>query len=90
MSKRRNLKKEIHEKLNDEVLRDALGRFAEEYPVAREKALENIEDVETLRESLKSMKRDSVERISELADRFEEEAIRHGVRVFRAKDGGGY
>ena len=87
MSKRRNLKKEIHEKLNDEVLRDALGRFAEEYPVAREKALENIEDVETLRESLKSMKRDSVERISELADRFEEEAIRHGVRVFRAKTG---
>ncbi|MBW2596041.1 MAG: lactate utilization protein, partial [Deltaproteobacteria bacterium] len=87
MSKRRNLKREIKEKLNDDVLRDALGRFSEVYPAAREKALENIEDVEALREGLKSMKRDSVERIEELADRFEEEATRRGVKVFRAKTG---
>jgi len=87
MSKRRNLKREIKEKLNDDVLRDALGCFAEEYPAARERALENIEDVDALRESLKSMKRDSVERIEELADRFEEEATRRGIKVFRAKTG---
>jgi len=87
MSKRRNLKREIKEKLNDDVLRSALGRFAEEYPPARERALENVEDVDALRESLKSMKRGSVERIEELADRFEKEATKRGVKVFRAKTG---
>jgi L-lactate utilization protein LutB len=48
-AKKRNIRKEIKEKLNDAVLRGALGRFAREYPAAREKALENIEDVEALR-----------------------------------------
>jgi L-lactate dehydrogenase complex protein LldF len=84
---RRNLKREIKEKLNDDVLRDALGRFAEVYPAAREKALENIEDVDALREKLKLMKLDAVGRIEELADRFENEATRRGVRVFRATTG---
>ncbi len=87
MSKRRNLKREIKEKLNDDVLRNALGRFAEEYPAAREKALENVEDVDALRESLKAMKLNAVGRIEELADRFEEEATKRGVKVFRAKTG---
>ena len=87
MSNRRNLKREIHEKLNDDVLRDALGRFAEVYPAAREKALEGIADVEGLRRRLRDMKRDAVGRIDELADRFEEEARRRGVTVFRAKTG---
>lgn len=87
MSKRRNLKREIKEKLNDDVLRGALGRFAEEYPAARERALENVEDVGALRESLKSMKLGAVGRIEELADRFEEEATKRGVKVFRAKTG---
>ena len=30
----RNLRKEISEKLKDETLRDALGRFSEAYPIA--------------------------------------------------------
>jgi len=34
----RNIKKEISEKLRDDVLRGALGRFAEAYPIARAKA----------------------------------------------------
>ncbi len=87
MSRRRNLKREIREKLNDDVLRGALGSFAEDYPAAREKALESIRNVDALRESLKSMKRDAVERIKELADRFEQEATSRGIRVFRAKTG---
>ncbi|HOO91269.1 MAG TPA: LUD domain-containing protein, partial [Syntrophales bacterium] len=87
MARRRNLKREIHAKLNDEVLRDALGRFAEAYPLARAKALENVEDVEALRENLKVMKLHAVEHIEEIADRFEEEATRRGVTVFRAETG---
>jgi len=87
MSKRRNLKKEVREKLNDDVLRDALGRFAEVYPAARAKALENIEDLDALRASLRDMKRDAVGRIDELADTFEAEATKRGVTVFRAKTG---
>ena len=87
MSKRRNLKKEVREKLNDDVLRDALGRFAEVYPAARAKALENIEDVDALRASLRDMKRDAVARIDELADKFEAETTKRGITVFRAKTG---
>ncbi len=86
-ARKRNIKKEIDEKLNDNILRDALKRFAKEYPVAREKALENIEDVDALRESLRDMKRETVAHIEEVADTFEAEAIKKGIKVFRAADG---
>jgi L-lactate dehydrogenase complex protein LldF len=83
----RNLRKEISEKLKDETLRGALGRFAEVYPEARAKAYENAGDIEVLRDTLRQMKIDTVERIEEVADRFESEATKRGVKVFRAKTG---
>lgn len=83
----RDLRKEIEAKLKDEVLRRALGRFAEVYPGAREKAFENVEDVDALREQFKNMKIRSVEHIEELADQFECEATKRGAKFFRAKDG---
>lgn len=83
----RNLRKEISEKLKDETLRAALGRFSEVYPGARLKAYENAGDIEALRESLRQMKIDTVERIEEMADRFEAEATKRGAKVFRAKTG---
>ncbi|HWR37864.1 MAG TPA: LUD domain-containing protein [Patescibacteria group bacterium] len=83
----RNIKKEIHEKLDDEVLRGALARFAEAYPISRAKAYENVEDVEALREQVRQMKMGAVARIHELADQFESEAVKRGAKVFRAKDG---
>ncbi|MCX5837273.1 MAG: LUD domain-containing protein, partial [Deltaproteobacteria bacterium] len=83
----RNLRKEISEKLKDETLRDALGRFSEAYPIARAKAYENAGDIETLRDALRQMKIDTVARIEEVADRFEAEATKRGVKVFRAKTG---
>jgi len=86
-AKKRNIKKEIQEKLDDEVLRGALTRFAREYPLAREKALANVEDVEALRESLRDIKRDTVAHIEEVADTFEAEAVKRGVKVFRAANG---
>ncbi|MBN1830225.1 MAG: LUD domain-containing protein [Deltaproteobacteria bacterium] len=87
MAKKRNLRKEINEKLHDEVLRGALGRFAEAYPIARAKALENVEDVEALRDQLKETKRYAVDHIEEIADRFEIEAVKRGAKVFRAATG---
>ena len=86
-TKDRNLKKEISEKLKDETLRGALGRFSEVYPAARAKAYENAGDIETLRDALRKMKIDTVGRIEEVADRFEAEAAKRGVKVFRAKTG---
>ena len=83
----RNLRKEISEKLKDETLRGALGRFSEVYPGARLKAYENAGDIETLREAVRQMKIDTVARIEEVADRFEAEATKRGVKVFRAKTG---
>jgi len=83
----RNLREEISEKLRDETLRDALGRFSEAYPIARAKAYENAGEIETLRDALRQMKIDTVARLEEVADRFEAEATKRGVKVFRAKDG---
>ncbi len=83
----RNIRKEIHEKLQDEALRANLGRFAEVYPSVRAAALENAGDVEALREAIKQMKVDTVDRIEAVADAFEAAATRRGAKVFRAADG---
>jgi L-lactate dehydrogenase complex protein LldF len=83
----RNLREEISEKLKDETLRGALGRFAEVYPEARAKAYENAGDIETLRDTVRQMKIATVAQIEEMADRFETEATKRGVKVFRAKTG---
>ncbi len=83
----RNIKQEIDEKLKDEVLRGALGRFAEAYPIARAKAYENVADVDALREQVRQMKLGAVANIETLADKFAAEAAKRGAKVFRAKDG---
>jgi len=87
MTAKRNLRREINEKLQDDVLRGALGLFAEVYPAARERALGNVEDVEALRDQIKQTKSETVDRIEEVADQFEAEAVKRGATVFRAKDG---
>jgi iron-sulfur cluster protein len=85
--KDRNIRKEIQEKLQEEALRANLGRFAEVYPSARAAALANAGDVEALREAIKKMKIDTVERIEQVADQFEAAAAQRGVKVYRAADG---
>ncbi|MBW6485951.1 MAG: LUD domain-containing protein [Syntrophobacterales bacterium] len=84
---KRNLHKEIREKLLEEPLRANLGKFAERYPATRAAALENAGDVEALREAIRKMKAATVDRIEEVAAQFELEATRRGVKVFRAKNG---
>jgi len=83
----RNLKREIKDKLADDVLRGALARFGEAYPIARAKAYENVDDIEALRDSLKEMKQATVANIEAVADQFEAQSVKRGAKVFRAKDG---
>jgi len=87
MARKKSLKNKIREKLDDEVLRTNLGRFAEQYPAARAKAFEGVPDLEELREKLKLMKLDTVARLEAIADRFQAEAEKRGVKVVRAKTG---
>lgn len=83
----RHLKTEIAEKLQDEVLRGALGRFAEAYPIARAKAYENVPDIDALRDEVRCTKQRVVKNLDAVADRFEESAKARGAKVFRAADG---
>ena len=83
----RNIRREIDEKLNDEILRGALSRFAEAYPISRAAAYDNVEDIEALRDWLREMKIATVARIEEVADTFEAEATKRGAKVFRAANG---
>jgi len=80
------LRREITEKLQDTVLRGALDRFAEAYPLARAKAYANI-DCEGTREKLQKMKSHTVANIDAYADQFEAEATKRGTIVYRAKSG---
>ena len=82
----RDLRKEINEKLEDPILRGALGKFAEQYPGARLKSYEG-HDIEALREDLRAMKHDAVQHIDQLADQFEASVRERGGVVYRAKDG---
>ncbi|MBC8016516.1 MAG: LUD domain-containing protein [Sporomusaceae bacterium] len=83
----RNIRNEINEKLSDTVLRGALGRFAEAYPIARAKAYENVADIDALREQLLNMKIATVNNIEAVADEFEASVVKRGGKVYRAKDG---
>lgn len=83
----RNIKKEIQEKLQDGIMRDALSRFADQYPDARLHAYENVESIEELRDSLSQMKKETVAHIEEVADQFEQQARARGVEFYRAADG---
>lgn len=82
----RNIKNEIKAKLQDSVMQDALSRFADQYPGSRLKSYAG-QDIEGLRENLRCMKADAVDRIDELADKFEENVKARGGVVYRAKDG---
>ena len=83
----RNIREEINQKLDDDILRGALGRFAEAYPVSRAKAYENVDNIEELRDWVQQMKSAAVEQIEEIADQFVTEATRRGANVFRAGNG---
>ncbi|MGM9539970.1 L-lactate dehydrogenase (quinone) large subunit LdhH [Anaerovibrio sp.] len=82
----RNLKQEIQAKLKDDIMQGALSKFAEQYPGSRLNAYKG-QDIEGLREDLRSMKHEAVQHINQLADQFEASLKKRGAQVFRAKDG---
>lgn len=83
----RNLRKEIHEKLQDGIMRDALSRFVDQYPAARLHAYDNVASIDALRNDLRDMKRWTVNHIDEIADQFEASVSERGGVLYRAKDG---
>ena len=83
----RNLHKEIKEKLNNNVMQTALSRFADQYPKARLKAYANVDNIEDLRDSLRDMKRKTVDNIEQIANEFETSIKERGGQLYRAKDG---
>ncbi|MFA6850202.1 MAG: L-lactate dehydrogenase (quinone) large subunit LdhH [Selenomonadaceae bacterium] len=87
MANTRNIKKEINNKLHDSIMRNALSRFAAQYPAARLKSYANVDSIDDLRNSLRDMKQSTVAHIEEVADEFESSLKERGAEVFRAKDG---
>lgn len=80
------LKKEISNALENNVLRGALERFAKAYPIAREKAYQGY-DFEALRDGVKEVKSYAAANIEEMIDLFEKNATARGAKVFRASNG---
>lgn len=86
MADQKQFKQDIRKALDNPNLRGALGRFADSYVVAREKAYEG-KDFEGLRQKIAQIKRYAAENLDALADQFEDAATRRGAVVYRAKDG---
>lgn len=80
------LKKEISDALQNNVLRGALGRFAQAYPIAREKAYTGY-DFEALRDKVQEVKSYAANNIDDMIDQFEKNATARGAKVFRATNG---
>ncbi len=77
------LRQATREALANASVCSALGRFADNYVIAREQAYRH-KDFEGLRREVARIKREAAERMEELADQFTREATRRGATVFRA------
>ena len=55
VKEKRNIRKEIHTKLDDNVMQGALAKFTSEYPLARLKAYANVDSIDDLRDDLRTM-----------------------------------
>ncbi|NLP44028.1 MAG: LUD domain-containing protein [Peptococcaceae bacterium] len=77
------LKKEIDSALQNNILRGALERFSQAYPVARDKAYQGL-DFEELRNKVQEVKTYAADHIDEMIDQFEKNATARGAKVFRA------
>lgn len=82
----KELKKKIKKALQNDVMRGALDRFQDAYPGARAAAYGDM-DFEQLRDRICETKSRTVHNIEAIADRFEEEAVKRGTKVFRAATG---
>lgn len=81
------LKTEIDSALGNPNLRRALGNFADAYLVSRQNAYRG-KDFEGIRENISRIKKNSVEHMEELVERFSAAAGKLGVVVYRASTPG--
>jgi len=70
----------------DPRLKATLQAFYESWSAKRESSFQGL-DFEALRETLAEIKDEAIANQDSLLARFEEQAVRHGSRVLRAKDG---
>ncbi|RKO66445.1 L-lactate dehydrogenase (quinone) large subunit LdhH [Desulfofundulus salinus] len=77
------LRQATREALANTNVCSALGKFADNYVIAREQAYRH-KDFEGLRREVARIKREAAERMEELAAQFTREATRRGATVFRA------
>lgn len=80
------LKAKVNKALSDPVLRGALGKFGDEFPISRARVYEGI-DFEELRTAIANAKKEVIEDFEALADQFEANLKKRGAIVHRAKDG---
>ena len=86
VSYKRHFRKNIRSALNDAVMKKALRKFSDQFPVNRAKALEGI-DFKALSEAVKRVKVSALDRIQELADEFQGRLEARGAKVYRAWNG---
>ncbi|MCW2277388.1 L-lactate dehydrogenase (quinone) large subunit LdhH [Heliophilum fasciatum] len=79
-------KNSIQKALKDQVMRSALGRFAEAYPISRKAAYTGV-DIEQLRTEIACAKARDGENLDELIKQFTQEATKRGAVVYYAKTG---
>jgi len=80
----KEFKEKINEKINDQVQKKNLTKFYEEYPKARERAFVGY-DFEQLRHSIANIKQNTVDRLEELADKFQKAVEQNGAIFYKAK-----
>ncbi|MGB9826042.1 MAG: LUD domain-containing protein, partial [Desulfofundulus sp.] len=78
-----SLRQVTREALANTGVSSALGKFADNYVLAREQAYRH-KDFEELRREVARIKREAAEHMEELAVQFTREATRRGATVFRA------
>ena len=83
----KDFKKNVNKALNNPSLRGALGKFGDDFPVARAAAYAGI-DFEALRTEIAQIKSSAAERAEELAQQFEANITKRGGVVHRAADAG--
>jgi iron-sulfur cluster protein len=80
---KKEFKDKINEKLNDSVQKKNLTKFYEEYPKARERAFLGY-DFEALRSDIAHIKQNTVDKVQELAEKFQKALEQNGVKFYRA------
>lgn len=81
-----SFKARIEAALNNQGIRNALGKFGKDFPISRAKVYEGI-DFEALRKEVAKVKSNGAAKFEQLADQFEKNLTNRGAKVHRAETG---